>query len=102
MLVWHRDKLKLSISDDIFLQAVFDNILGKDVVKKLLLVSESSCNGVGFYVCDDVVAETTKLLSKNKQGQTGLGVLLTRQVKSMYTLMFCLHFLFALVFLLCK
>ncbi|XP_055945887.1 blood vessel epicardial substance-like [Argiope bruennichi] len=82
VLVWHRDKLKLSISDDIFLQAVFDNILGKDVVKKLLLVSESSCNGVGFYVCDDVVAETTKLLSKNKQGQTGLGVLLTRQVKN--------------------
>ncbi|GIY65805.1 popeye domain-containing protein 3 [Caerostris extrusa] len=85
VLIWHRDKLKLSICDDIFLQAVFDNILGKDVVKKLLLVSETSCNGVGFYVCDDVVAETTKLLSKNKQGQTGLGVLLTRQVKNQDT-----------------
>ncbi|GFY62099.1 blood vessel epicardial substance-A [Trichonephila inaurata madagascariensis] len=82
VLIWHRDKLKLSISNDIFLQAVFDNILGKDVVKKLLLVSETSCNGVGFYVCDDVVAETTKLLAKNKQGQTGLSVLLTRQVKN--------------------
>lgn len=82
LLVWHRDKLKLSISNDPFLQAVFDNILGKDVVKKLLLVSESSCNGVGLYVCDDVVAETTKLLSKNKQGQTGIGVLLSRQVKN--------------------
>ncbi|XP_035208156.1 blood vessel epicardial substance-like isoform X1 [Stegodyphus dumicola] len=82
LLVWHRDKLKLSISNDQFLQAVFDNILGKDVVKKLLLVSETSCNGVGLYVCEDVVAETTKLLSKNKQGQTGLGVLLTRQVKN--------------------
>ncbi|KAG8178965.1 hypothetical protein JTE90_013121 [Oedothorax gibbosus] len=80
VLVWHRDKLKLSISGDPFLQAIFDNVLGKDVVKKLLLVSENSCNGV--YVCDDVVAETTKLLNKNRQGQTGLGVLLTRQVKN--------------------
>lgn len=74
----------MSISNDTFLQAVFDNILGKDVVKKLLLVSETSCNGVGLYVCEDVVAETTKLLSKNKQGQTGLSVLLSRQVKSMF------------------
>lgn len=82
LLIWHRDKLKLTISNDQFLQAVFDNILGKDVVKKLLLVSESSCNGVGLYVCEDVVAETTKLLSKTKEGQTGLSVLLTRQVKN--------------------
>lgn len=74
----------MSISNDTFLQAVFDNILGKDVVKKLLLVSETSCNGVGLYVCEDVVAETTKLLSKNKQGQTGLSVLLSRQVKSIF------------------
>ncbi|XP_042911069.1 popeye domain-containing protein 3 [Parasteatoda tepidariorum] len=87
VLVWHRDKLKLSICNDSFLQAVFDNILGKDVVKKLLLVSETSCNGNGFYVCEDVVAETTKLLakSKNKPGQTGLSVLLSRQVKNRET-----------------
>lgn len=82
LLVWHRDKLKLTICTDQFLQAIFDNILGKDVVKKLMLVTESSCNGIGYYVCDDVLAETTKLLSKCKEGRSGLDVLLSRQIKS--------------------
>ncbi|EEB11347.1 popeye domain containing protein, putative [Pediculus humanus corporis] len=36
VLIWHRDKLKLSIITDQFLQAVFDHILGRDVVKKLM------------------------------------------------------------------
>ncbi|KAG8251452.1 hypothetical protein J6590_079349 [Homalodisca vitripennis] len=36
VLLWHRDKLKLSIITDQFLQAVFDHILGRDVVKKLM------------------------------------------------------------------
>ena len=40
MLIWHRDKLKLTIITDQFLQAVFDHILGRDVVKKLMQVSE--------------------------------------------------------------
>ena len=39
VLVWHRDKLKLSIISDAFLQAVFDHILGRDVVHKLMQVS---------------------------------------------------------------
>jgi hypothetical protein len=39
VLIWHRDKLKLSIITDQFLQAVFDHILGRDVVKKLMQVS---------------------------------------------------------------
>jgi hypothetical protein len=39
VLLWHRDKLKLSIITDQFLQAVFDHILGRDVVKKLMQVS---------------------------------------------------------------
>lgn len=38
VLVWHRDKLKLSIMSDAFLQAVFDHILGRDVVHKLMQV----------------------------------------------------------------
>lgn len=38
ILLWHRDKLKLSIISDQFLQAVFDHILGRDVVKKLMQV----------------------------------------------------------------
>lgn len=36
LIVWHRDKLKLTISDDLYLQAVLDNVLGKDVVKKCI------------------------------------------------------------------
>lgn len=39
ILLWHRDKLKLSIMTDQFLQAVFDHILGRDVVKKFMQVS---------------------------------------------------------------
>lgn len=39
ILLWHRDKLKLTIITDSFLQAVFDHILGRDVVKKLMQVS---------------------------------------------------------------
>lgn len=38
VLVWHRDKLKLSIMSDAFLQSVFDHILGRDVVHKLMQV----------------------------------------------------------------
>jgi len=38
VLLWHRDKLKLTIIADSFLQAVFDHILGRDVVKKLMQV----------------------------------------------------------------
>ncbi|XP_076044453.1 popeye domain-containing protein 3-like isoform X4 [Oratosquilla oratoria] len=41
VLLWHRDKLKLTIMGDQFLQAVFDHILGRDVVKKLMQVPAS-------------------------------------------------------------
>ena len=44
LLIWNRDKLKLTISSDAYLQAVLDNILGKDVVKKLLLVTDTISN----------------------------------------------------------
>lgn len=40
MLIWHRDKLKLSIMGDPFLQTVVDHILGRDVVKKLMQVTQ--------------------------------------------------------------
>jgi blood vessel epicardial substance len=40
ILIWHRDKLKLSIITDEFLQIAFDHILGRDVVKKLMQVSQ--------------------------------------------------------------
>ncbi|XP_054165891.1 popeye domain-containing protein 2-like [Oppia nitens] len=44
LMIWNRDKLKLSISCDLYLQSLIDNILGKDVVKKLLLVTDSVGN----------------------------------------------------------
>lgn len=64
LVVWNRDKLKLTISGDSFLQAVFDNVLGKDVVKKLLFVTETSAhNGLDL----DASSETTKLLIQIKE-----------------------------------
>lgn len=42
VLIWHRDKLKLSIMNEPFLQVVFDHILGRDVVKKLMQVTQVS------------------------------------------------------------
>jgi hypothetical protein len=42
VLIWHRDKLKLSIMNDEYLQTAFDHILAKDVVKKLMQVSQVS------------------------------------------------------------
>lgn len=42
VLIWHRDKLRLSIINDSFLRTVFDHILGKDVVKKLMQVTQVS------------------------------------------------------------
>ncbi|KAL1473040.1 hypothetical protein MTO96_038970, partial [Rhipicephalus appendiculatus] len=44
VVVWNRDKLKLTISGDTFLQAGFENVVGKDVVRKLLFVTESTQN----------------------------------------------------------
>ncbi|MCP6508442.1 popeye domain-containing protein, partial [Klebsiella pneumoniae] len=45
VLLWHRDKLRLSIITDEFLYTIFDHILGRDVVKKLMQVSETMSNG---------------------------------------------------------
>jgi blood vessel epicardial substance len=42
VLIWHRDKLKFAIMAEPFLQAVFDHILGRDVVKKLMQVTQVS------------------------------------------------------------
>jgi len=66
LLVWNRDKLKLSISGDAYLQAVLDNILGKDVVKKLLLVSDSVGNQ------QLTAGEQTKLIVPSNRGMDQL------------------------------
>ena len=41
ILVWHRDRLKFHLMADSFLQVVFDHVLGRDVVKKLMQVGKS-------------------------------------------------------------
>lgn len=48
VLIWHRDKLRLSIIGEPYLQTVFDHVLGKDVVKKLMQVTQVS--GIGARV----------------------------------------------------
>lgn len=48
VLIWHRDKLKLSIMAEPFLQTVFDHILGRDVVKKLMQVTQVCQISINF------------------------------------------------------
>ncbi|OTF80354.1 Popeye domain-containing protein [Euroglyphus maynei] len=57
LLVWNRDKLKLTISSDRYLQTILDHILGKDIVKKLMLSLDIDVVGQ--------ISEKTKLM----QGQ---------------------------------
>lgn len=58
LLVWNRDKLKLSISSDRYLQILLDHILGRDIVKKLMLSLDiDSANGMS--------SEKTKLIQSN-------------------------------------
>lgn len=79
IMTWHRDKLKLCLSDDDYLKAVMDNILGKDVVKKLLyslehpardwdsLQAMTTNNKTGDpNVTNGPTNETTKLIKNNK------------------------------------
>ena len=48
ILVWHRDRVKLKIMEDPFLQAVLDHVIGRDVVKKLMQVQEFKVYSRGF------------------------------------------------------
>ncbi|KAG5324377.1 POPD1 protein, partial [Acromyrmex charruanus] len=92
ILLWHRDKLKLSIISDQFLQAVFDHILGRDVVKKLMQVSETMAasshqqqngqiiglGGIGALENDP----DTKLFVVKKTGDSqGITALISRQLQ---------------------
>lgn len=85
VLIWHRDKLKLSIMAEPFLQAVFDHILGRDVVKKLMQVTQVSetmaSNGFlpsGGY--DDAEDKPMLLMKKGSEGH-GLTALINRQLQ---------------------
>uniref|UniRef100_U5EPS9 Putative popeye domain protein n=1 Tax=Corethrella appendiculata TaxID=1370023 RepID=U5EPS9_9DIPT len=90
VLIWHRDKLKLSIMAEPFLQAVFDHILGRDVVKKLMQVtqvSETMAQSNGFissgYNTEDA-EDKPMLVMKNKNsdnGGHGITALINRQLQ---------------------
>lgn len=57
LLVWNRDKLKLSISSDRYLQIILDHILGRDIVKKLMLSLDIDSANMS--------SEKTKLIQSN-------------------------------------
>ncbi|XP_014298988.1 popeye domain-containing protein 3 isoform X1 [Microplitis demolitor] len=91
ILLWHRDKLKLSIMTDQFLQAVFDHILGRDVVKKLMQVSETMAAGNHQHQNGQVVGlggvgniendSDTKLFVVKKSDNHGITALISRQLQ---------------------
>lgn len=84
VLIWHRDKLKLTIMGDQFLQAVFDHILGRDVVKKLMQVNES-LSGMGNGHCIANLSdesETKPLLVVKKGEESGsITAIINRQLQ---------------------
>ncbi|XP_041979811.1 blood vessel epicardial substance-like isoform X2 [Aricia agestis] len=82
VLVWHRDKLKLSIMSDAFLQAVFDHILGRDVVHKLMQVSETMSVSNGHLPNSYEEGEDKPMLVVKKSGDgPGITALLNRQLQ---------------------
>ncbi|CAK1585144.1 unnamed protein product [Parnassius mnemosyne] len=83
VLVWHRDKLKLSIMSDGFLQAVFDHILGRDVVHKLMQVSETMAVSNGHLPNSYEEGEDKPMLVVKKAGDgPGITALLNRQLQA--------------------
>ena len=39
IITWHRDKIKFCLMGDARLQAIFDHVVGRDVVRKLMQVN---------------------------------------------------------------
>ncbi|XP_023316606.1 blood vessel epicardial substance isoform X2 [Trichogramma pretiosum] len=93
VLLWHRDKLKLSIISDQFLQAVFDHILGRDVVKKLMQVSETMAAshqqqngqvvnlGSGIANNHDTELDAKMFVVKKTDDSQGITALISRQLQ---------------------
>ncbi|XP_071443888.1 popeye domain-containing protein 1 isoform X5 [Hetaerina americana] len=85
VLIWHRDKLKLTIITDQFLQAVFDHILGRDVVKKLMQVSETMAASNNGHLPNSLEdGEDKPMLIVKKAGDgPGITALINRQLQGM-------------------
>ncbi|XP_029733309.1 uncharacterized protein LOC109397189 isoform X3 [Aedes albopictus] len=92
VLIWHRDKLKLSIMAEPFLQAVFDHILGRDVVKKLMQVTQVSetmaqSNGYISSGYGEDAEDKPMLVMKNSKssdnGGHGITALINRQLQAL-------------------
>ncbi|XP_037029954.1 blood vessel epicardial substance isoform X2 [Bradysia coprophila] len=86
ILIWHRDKLKLSIMEEPFLQTVFDHILSRDVVKKLMQVtqvSETMAASNGFLPgeYDDMKDKPMMLMKKGSSDGHGITALISRQLQ---------------------
>ena len=54
ILIWDLDKLKLFILKKPYLQSILDNILGKDVVKKLITITNNYTNFISNIRNDNV------------------------------------------------
>lgn len=87
VLQWHRDKLKLSIDE--YLKTMFDHILAKDVVKKLMQVSqvsETMAQSNGYITTNCVYDEEDKpmlLMKKSIDSQgNGLTALINKQLQA--------------------
>lgn len=63
VMIWNRDKLKLSIGDDPYLQAIVEHVLGTDVVKKLLLLTELNNREANSGKAGSTESELSKLLT---------------------------------------
>ncbi|KAJ2950911.1 hypothetical protein O0L34_g5280 [Tuta absoluta] len=82
VLEWHTDKLKLSKISNAFLQAVFDHILGRDVVHELMQVSETMAVSNGHLPNSYEEGEDKPMLVVKKSGDgPGITALLNRQLQ---------------------
>lgn len=81
VLVWNRDKLKLTINGDAFLQAVFDHILGKDVVNKLMQVNETCLSNGAIPSIEMESMEKPRFISPRMDGIEGITGSVNRHIQ---------------------
>lgn len=89
MVIWHRDKLKLSMMSDTFLQSIFDHIIGRDVVNKLIQVSEAMI--INFQDKNDKLKnkEDNVFIANKKNENFNINLLLNRQSQDEHVPLLC-------------